>query len=86
MQPSPGRIVLYCYRDRGLDALVERPAIITSVRGETMNLRVFFELHDSDACARGDAGDPDFDPRYVLVPENKADQPMSNMWRWPPRV
>jgi hypothetical protein len=85
-QPSPGRIVLYCFRDRRKEALVERPAIITSVEAETVKLTVFFELGDSDQTTRGHSGDPGFDSRYEMVPENKSDQPMSNMWRWPPRV
>jgi hypothetical protein len=70
MNPTPGRIVLY----------------VTSADGMEVGLRVFFEVHDSDECARGVCGDLDFDPRYYEVPPSKhADAPEQNTWRWPPR-
>lgn len=88
MKPSPGRIVLYCFRDRGCNALVERPAIVTSVDefDETVNLTVFFECTDEDACSRGRSGDLDSNSRYIGIPQNHGDVAMPETWRWPPRV
>lgn len=86
--------MLYCFRDRGRDLLIERPAIITSVDGHrgTVNLTVFFEYGDEDECSRERSGDINNDPRYEDVPHNHQGPsdllplPCANTWRWPPRV
>ena len=84
-QPSLGRTVLYCFRDRDVD-LIERPAIVTGVNGQHVDITVFFKRGDSDECIRGVSGDLDCDPRYEDVCCNMGDEPVQNTWRWPPRV
>lgn len=82
-QPSIGRIVLYCFCDRSLQ-IIERPAIITSVEKTTISAHVFFEEMDTDRMTRAEYACEQ--PRYVCIPYNASDEPLSNMWRWPPRV
>lgn len=73
MKPSIGRIVLFTIRIYGV--LVERPAIITSVRRNgSCGLHVFRE--------EGDEEQHGIEPYAVGF---ESDVPTEGCWRWPPR-
>jgi hypothetical protein len=85
MKPTPGRIVLFCFRGYHEQKLtnVERPAIVISVTDTVANMTVFFGPNDREIL----------DEKTVIgarpfqrsVPMSKTGEPEPGAWRWPPR-
>ncbi len=90
-KPSPGRIVLYHFLTVS-DLLIERPAVVTSAFGESVNLHVLFEPEDQEKgnlYVQSPIRDPlERHSRKAIEPchADPLRSPTPGTWSWPPRV
>ena len=89
-KPSPGRIVLYHFAETwkpdGNHALLTRPAIVTNVEGDDVNLFVFFEHDDYEDTNHGGGRATSHTPPHNRYAVSWSATPKANTWSWPPRV
>jgi hypothetical protein len=86
--PTPGRIVLYGFRSVRDGSVIERPAIVVRVTGDTLSLSVMVDGVNDYELLQAVERDSGAQRTHVLrqgVPPSRAGEPVAFAWRWPPR-